>query len=322
MCSSDLPITRYTVQWHTDDTFSSPHFNHIDEPVADTDGVFSTSFSVTASTEYWVRVLAYNADGGFSDPAIAVPVRGEVQAVAVLQAVSTTAVSLTFDSKTTDESVVFNDGGSPAAPTSAADVQDLLEALDTIASVDVRLHVDDGVAAMYYVTFLPEAGDVPPMTSSGGGNVVITTLREGVALSSLSSTSAVVAPGAVEDLNLSVVSDTELGVRWKAPSTNGGSSITHYVIEWDTNYRFEGAGGVTDAAFRTLVAVADVRDSTGNYGPDWTDEFGELRNTWEGLQYTIGSITTDEQYYVRVSAVNAAAGVKQVELAEIGRAHV
>ena len=44
---------------------------------------------------------------------------------------------------------------------------------------------------------------------------------------------ALAAPTAVTDLNLTVVSTTELGVYWRKPDFNGGAPLTKYLVEWD-----------------------------------------------------------------------------------------
>ena len=44
----------------------------------------------------------------------------------------------------------------------------------------------------------------------------------------------------------------------------------------------------------------------------WTDEFGDSIDNWTGYQYQIPGLTPALQYYVRVSAINAAGGVVQV----------
>jgi hypothetical protein len=86
-------------------------------------------------------------------------------------------------------------------------------------------------------------------------------------------------PGAPLTVNLEVTSDSMLTVAWETPLSNGGSDVTQYMIEWDTDMEFEGMLGLPH---RSSVVVDSAVD----------------------MSYTIRDLSAGMQYYVRVRAGN------------------
>lgn len=72
------------------------------------------------------------------------------------------------------------------------------------------------------------------------------------------------APGVPRFAKMMAVSNTELSVQWDSPLTNGGESITEYIVEWDTAETFDsgsdgGAKGSTLVDATARATIADVQ---------------------------------------------------------------
>lgn len=73
----------------------------------------------------------------------------------------------------------------------------------------------------------------------------------------ISSTTLTIPPSEPLSLQLSVVSATQINATWSAPSNNGGSAITDYIIEISNN------GGANFLVFPDAVSAATSRNITG-----------------------------------------------------------
>jgi len=88
-------------------------------------------------------------------------------------------------------------------------------------------------------------------------------------------------PTAPTDVNLAVTSGTMLTVSFDEPLNKGGDTIQSYIVQWDTNSQFRTDGGLPHEG-RTVLDAS-------------------LHNS-----YTITSLTSGSNYFVRVVAVNTA----------------
>lgn len=94
------------------------------------------------------------------------------------------------------------------------------------------------------------------------------------------------APSAPQNVILAVTSDKKITVKWDAPASTGGDTVTKYVIEWDTNADFSSMLSLPHKSTGTETEVLALEHSS----------------------YTIpstSSLTTGQTYYVRVAARNA-----------------
>jgi hypothetical protein len=98
-------------------------------------------------------------------------------------------------------------------------------------------------------------------------------------------------PSAPEEIVVSVVSNSELGVRWNAPVFTGGLSISKFLIEWDYSPYFISFG---TAVYSDVVTFANAQSFINNGRADFSYQIS-------GLQ----TLPT----FVRVSAFNGIGGV-------------
>ena len=95
-------------------------------------------------------------------------------------------------------------------------------------------------------------------------------------------------PSAPRDVNLTVISTTELGVYWHKPLFSGSTSddtVVKYLVEWDKTSAF-------------AMSAATVG------GPTYSEATSHSHVTTE-TKYQIIGLEQGQEYYVRVSAFGA-----------------
>lgn len=96
-------------------------------------------------------------------------------------------------------------------------------------------------------------------------------------------------PSPPTNVRLGVTSDSMLTIGWSPPLTDGGDSIAKYRIEWDTNPRFVSASQPPNKGY------VDLEPSSRSY--------------------TVGLLSQEKSYYMRVFAINSA-GSSQAQMAD------
>jgi hypothetical protein len=225
--------------------------------------------TITNGQYYYARVFAKNSVG-YSLPQVA-PTSEKPQVspgtptAVTLEVVSDSKLRVTFNPPS-------DDGG------------------DTITSYQVEYSTDATFATFTTETFNYLDGGSPfqkTVSSLTAGTYYYFRVRAGnsqgygdATASTPSSLNPHSAPDAPINVALRVTSHSMLTVGWDAPTSNGGDTITEYRIEWDT------ASGFNSGASTPHKGTADVDASTFS-------------------SYTIRSLTTSSNYYVRVFAKNS-----------------
>jgi hypothetical protein len=160
--------------------------------------------------------------------------------------------------------------------------------------------IDTAVAQLEYVlTFVgPEerrAGDLNILSAAvtaGGAQVTagVSEVQKGMAAATGSISPRLTVPSVPTELNLTVISTSELGVYWNAPVQTGGLAVTKYLVEWDV--------GATGSALSRSAATV-----VGTYAQAMA--FSQVVAA-PVTQYQIVGLLENHTYYVRVSAYNAA----------------
>ena len=244
------PISGYSVQWDTDLSFGQ---NANSKFVTN-----ETSFIITGLTvgsSYAVRVAAYNIRG-YSPYTLATPSIGWAE-VQLIQINSTAVISSadTYKLQVSDGYRTATTGAISGIAT-ASDVQNALQALDSVGTVivsraDETYSFDtsgvgtDPTLFRYLVTFVKSGfvDNKPSLSVSSpsaalAGLITVSTLQDGVSQVSYFMKATKTYPTAPENVTLTVVSNTELGVLWNAPLYNGGNSVTKFLVEWDVSPYF------------------------------------------------------------------------------------
>ena len=315
----DTIITHYSVQWDVDASFGHEGII-VPAHQADRDGdeiLLEHSYSYTIAnldptTSYYVRVLAYNAHG-YGDLGDAVPMESfrEVQEFTLL-ADSDGAADLT-------ESFALSHGAETTVTLSvlstAKDVEDALNALDGVGLVSVSREdhsttFDDTgeetapFKMVYRITFMGPVltddgdGDVPLLVvdSTNLGNGISATVNVQDDSSSGNGNYFSVQPftshpSGPTNVQLSVVSRSELGVSWDPPAHDGGAEVLKYLVEWDETYRFDNSRVSTTNSYSNIVDGPLVRSEVVVSSAD--------------LSYQIKGLEEGTRYFVRVSAFNS-----------------
>jgi len=236
------PISGYLVEWDVDSSFSE----NANSFLVTSKMYYEISRLVSNST-YYIRVSAYNTQG-YSPFAIAESVTqwADIQVIDVESnaAVTSTFTLSVFDGFRTEQTSSID------AVTSPEVIQAALQDLDCVISVlvskvDESTNYDSSgvgtetVKVSYRVTFIDSMfySNVRLMSSSSP-DVIISGHVNGVPQLEHSIRTGSTYPSAPENVLLTSISNTELGVRWSVPKYNGGSLITKYLVEWDTNPYF------------------------------------------------------------------------------------
>jgi len=285
-----------------------------------------TISGLTGGSSYYVRVSAYN-QFGYGAPANAIPAASEHRSVQKIsltdaltanfelhmgtsaataqlsQVASAAEVQAALQSLDSVHSVIVtrydhsNNYDASAVATSAFHVDWLVtfvsvqkgQASDAITAAGVNMKAALKSGGENFVG----SGDVAKLVAvavGGGGNPAVTTVHSGNGLSPSSVTIPVTAvkPTGPTDVTLTVVSKQQLGVSWKAPTQNGGSAVTKYLVEWDKKYNFlntEQTATVNIATASALSEVVVAQAGTNQFQIGTTD-----------------ALTSDVYYWVRVSA--------------------
>ena len=239
------PITGYLVQWDTSANFGVSSHSALVQ-----DGMHYTISGLNAGTAYTVRVAAYNAQG-YSAFTVAQQLI-QWAPVTVVTAGAADAFTLTFDDGYRTETTTTLDWNHTADSVQAA-----LHRLDSVRSVLVD-RFDQSVSDLFdetstedylvsfKVTFLSAGfgAEVGTLTvNSASSSITVNATVAGSAADANFITTTASAPSAPENVIVSVVSDSELGVRWNAPTFDGGLPITKFLIEWDYDPYFTKTSG-------------------------------------------------------------------------------
>ena len=271
-------VTGYSVQYDIGTTFGTTAQSQF--------VTGATSYVITgltASNSYYVRISAYNALG-YSDMVNAENTVDWMDVQSISIDASGSDVS---DATGSAFQVGYNDGyrteytGDLTLP-SAAELQTALQGLEAVRSVIVT-RVDEStnsnydltgvntneIRVTYRITFVVSsfaaAKQQLTRTSSDStllGLVTISSDRTGVSRPSFVTLMTVTAPSAPTGVILTVVSNTEVGVRWIASDFTGGSAITKYAVEWDNNMYFVNFG---DALYTMVREPTGFVESTSDY---------------------------------------------------------
>lgn len=284
------PVTGYSIEWDTTLAFSQA-----------SNSIFVTDTSFTLSgllsgAGYSVRVAAYNSQG-YSQYVLAQSSIGWA-AVHVIRISSTVAVS-----PSASFNIGFNDGYRIKttkqipynAPTTV--VQAALQALPNIRSVLVSL-VDEvssydattsaAYSVWYRITFISAAFNADPKlltVIATGVTSATAVVNHGTALNSNVLTLVKTAPSAPDGVIVSIVSRSELGVKWNAPAFSGGLTVTKFLVEWDIDPYF--IRSVNSSAYSEVVSVSSAAAA----------------NRFANYSYQITGLP-QQSIYVRVSAFN------------------
>jgi hypothetical protein len=286
LLSGGVPITGYSVSWDTTLNFGSDAMTTF---VATGTGAL-TSFVITGlkpNSAYAVRVAAYNSQG-YSPFVLALP-QGTAEVISVaINAQETFTLSYSdgiHAVQTTTTIPIF---------ATESQVQTALQALASIRSIVVSREYHTTLtptyAIAYRITFI-DAEFLSTNTivaTSSSNTAVVTTLSQGISPSSNYITTMLSESSPPENVTVSVVSNTELGVTWLPPTYSGGLVITSYLVEWDTSEFFirQNSNGDTGVFATTNFAVVDATTPLTKY------------------LYQISNLVTSA-YYVRVSAFNS-----------------
>ena len=311
----DAIVTHYSVQWDTDMSFG--HEGIIVPARSDDDSYSYTIANLDPSTSYYVRVLAYNAHG-YGDVGDAVSLNSfrKVQELTLL-ADSDGAADLTEAFALSQRGPESGSTPSLSVLSTAKDVEDALNALDGVGLFSVSRedhstvfdNTGEGTAPfkmIYRITFVGHAGDddddggddvslVVDSTNLGDG-IVATVEDARVGVSSPTSVNQMIVrpfathPSGPANVQLSVVSRSELGVSWDPPLNDGGAEVLKYLVEWDESYRFDNSRVSTTNSYSNVVDGPLVRSQVLSSA---------------SLSYQIKGLEEGTKYYVRVSAYNS-----------------
>ena len=270
-------LLRYTVQWSTDSSFSNPSYAHVNHVEDEEEHSYRIS-SLSSASSYHVRVLSYSSEG-YSDPSDASEVEGGEVQVVTMASSSVNTFNLEFMGEATSSPL--------STSSSASDLQSALQDLSTIGHVTVTKE-EIGSSMIWRISFPVSMEDVPLIVSDHSDAVV----SAQHAYSTQPTNPALRAPSQPVNVQLTIISNEKLGVRWDAPIYDGGSAVLGYRVEWDTEYNFRPSHVNVDVL--DSVSLQSSYNNVTENTPTWT------------YQYAIDGLggLGDMPYYVRVSAYN------------------
>lgn len=296
-------VSLYLVQWDTD-----PNFGHNRGAMSVEAGQGYKDYSCIISDLnpadlYYVRVLAYNSMG-FSDVGDAVLADNsamQIQELSLLDAHGTSNLlatfSLVWEGKATEELSILS---------TAKVVEDALNRLLEVGVVSVSredhsIVVDKtgkGTAPfklLFRITFIGPASGLGlarfSIDDSKLGSVISTFVNiDGLLGENGEVQPRFMHPSGPENVQLSVVSRTELGVRWNVPLFDGGLKIEKYLVEWDETFNFYSSQVSSPAYVYTNIEHGPVARSA----------------VVTSTSYQIKALDPGTSYHVRVSAYSGA----------------
>ena len=271
------PITGYAVQWKSGDE----EFDSTREAQVDSETLTYSIADLSNEVEYTVQVLAVNDNGQSepSDTATGMPsetISGMIQSVTVESESATTAkvtvvvsgadedhpvtVHMRYREKPESEDDDGNNGGAPAIEQTTSAQQETDDEWSEVQSVETT----DGVAEFTLTDLVvdTEYEIQVSLDETFADDVPISETDFTLASVPAAPTGIVLTPG-----------DAEITVNWDAPSDDGGSPITGYIVRWQP------AQASSDPPKQAQVEAADV-------------------------MYTIEGLENDTEYEVHVIAVN------------------
>ena len=256
-------LSGYRIQWQPVDAEegSTPQTKHVYYDDYSDDArpaeVSQTIEGLTDGVEYKVRVLAYNPNGDGTATEVMVP-----ESNTTPTGLPTIAGTPQVDQTLTANTSSINDG----------------DGLDDVSWAYQWIRTDNGVdtdiSGETDSTYTPSPSDVGKTIKV---KVSFTDDADNDETLTSEATVAVAAtvPSAPQSLTVTSGSQTqELDVSWQAPSSNGGSAVTGYKVQW--------------------------KESTDSW--DTADDVSEATET--GITYTITGLTGGVEYAVRVMATN------------------
>ena len=119
----------------------------------------------------------------------------------------------------------------------------------------------------------------------------VSEVQKGLVLGTASIRPAVTVPSVPLAVNLTVISTSELGVYWTAPTQTGGAAVSKYLVEWDVGV--DSGSALSRSAATLQGTYAQAMAFTQVVAAPTT-------------QYQIVGLDEGTAYHVRVSAYNAA----------------
>jgi len=129
------------------------------------------------------------------------------------------------------------------------------------------------------------------VVSAGRMDVFGVQSGRGLANQQLSIAPALAAPSVPRDVNVTVISTSELGVYWRKPLHAGGSPVTKYLVEWDKTTAQSRSVATHGRTYREAMAFSEVVT---------------------GTKYQIRHLEEGQPYWVRVSAFSGGAAGEAV----------
>lgn len=220
--------------------------------------------------------------------------------------------------------------GNLSTVANATEIEESLEALYTVGDVTVTGSCNAAGSSYIYVTFENDGGDLPPLSSSeegefeevvrGSAQVVIGRKPFSYTVGSISAVGpwtvrisaynrigfgdfvaaaydssdiilpGVRAPGIPTSVAVQVASAHSAWVYWNAPDSDGGNSVTDYIVEWDTSDGFDSSCGDGPEVQALVVSSPNASHTGESFNMtigdaqriecmDWDTSVLELQNT-------------------------------------------
>ena len=244
-------VTEYTVQWDTDSLFDFKS-SVIASKDENKDYLFVIQNLNPLST-YFVRVMAHNTEG-YGEVAMAKleDILNPVYEITLLDSINAIPNKLDLfhiEMTILNTTISFSEI-SVFSP--AKEVEDLLNSNDIMKMVSVSREEHSSIfdssgfdtapfKMVYRITFVALISEDVSLTIGENLDTITASVqsKQGVVQSDINISLSQVRPTGPKNVQLVVVSKTELGLTWDTPSFNGGLPITKYLVEWDKISAFD-----------------------------------------------------------------------------------
>jgi hypothetical protein len=253
-----------------------------------------TIAALTRGTTYFVRVTAFTQKGGFGTYAITAPPSATPREKPAPPQ-NVLLMSLAGNMLKVVWSEPVHDGGA------AIDKYRVEWDTDTAFTYSSEVVASSPTGPYHYNIVLPAGSEHKPRFVRVKAHNIVD-YSDPAASTPASLAPSITAPGAPENVRLTVLSSVGLRVDWGAPDANqavfggdGGSAITQYMVEWDESATFD------SPAAHSVVTMP----SSQTYTIGGNDIITGVKQT---------TLMAGKTYYVRVTAFNAR-GASPVSLA-------